>query len=188
MKDSTKRLLRAGLVTGALVAAGGAASATGVFDDLDPERIRTLVTACGVWGVLAFLLLFALGELAHIPGMVFVVAGILAYGRGAGFFVALAGAVFSVTVSFVLVRKLGGQALQEIRWRFVQRLLARLDQRPVSTVFVLRSILWLAPPLNFALAMSNVRFRDYLVGSALGLVAPVAIVTLLFDVAVRYIV
>ena len=35
----------------------------------------------------------------------------------------------------------------------------------MRTVIVLRLLLWIAPPLNYALAMSNIRFREYLVGS-----------------------
>ena len=63
----------------------------------------------------------------------------------------------------------------------LKRILNRLDERPIRTVFILRILLFLAPPLNYALAMTNVRFRDYLVGSALGLVLPLLIITLLFD-------
>ena len=60
-------------------------------------------------------------------------------------------------------------------------LLHRLDQRPIRTVFILRLLLFLAPPLNYVLAMTNVRYRDYLIGSALGLVPGLLLVALLFD-------
>ena len=60
-------------------------------------------------------------------------------------------------------------------------MLARLDERPVTTVIVLRTLLWLAPPLNYALALSSIRFRHYLIGSALGLLLPVAGAALFFD-------
>ena len=42
-----------------------------------------------------------------------------------------------------------------------------------------------APPLNVALALSGVRFRDYLLGTALGLPVPVALFTIFFDTANR---
>jgi uncharacterized membrane protein YdjX (TVP38/TMEM64 family) len=48
-------------------------------------------------------------------------------------------------------------------------------------VAILRLILWMAPPLNYALAMSAVRFRDYVIGSALGLLIPIALASLFFD-------
>jgi len=37
------------------------------------------------------------------------------------------------------------------------------------------------PPLNYALAMSGIRFRDYLVGTLLGLPLPIMAYCLFFD-------
>jgi uncharacterized membrane protein YdjX (TVP38/TMEM64 family) len=124
---------------------------------------------------------FTGGELLHVPGMVFVAAGILAYGRAVGFFVVLAAAIVSVCTAFLLVRTVGGRALAGVERPFVRRALAHLDAHPVRTVFLLRLVLWLAPPLNYALALTNLRFRDYLAGSVLGLIAPVGGAALLFD-------
>ena len=143
--------------------------------------MRRQVETAGGWGVLFYVVTFVIGELVHIPGMVFVAASILAYGRYAGFFVGLLGAVCAVVVSFLFVRADGGNLLTEIDHPFVKRMMARLDERPVATVLELRSFLWLAPPLNYALAMSSIRFGDYLVGSTLGLVVPVLAAGFLFE-------
>jgi uncharacterized membrane protein YdjX (TVP38/TMEM64 family) len=42
-----------------------------------------------------------------------------------------------------------------------------------------------APPLNYALAMTGVRFRDHLIGSALGLPLPIAAIALALDWLIR---
>jgi hypothetical protein len=68
----------------------------------------------------------------------------------------------------------GGAPLVGVRQRWLRRALSRLETRRVLTVALLRTFLVLSPPLSFALAMSRTRFRDRLLGSALGLVAPVA--------------
>lgn len=172
---------RAAIVMLVLVGIFVVAAVSGAFDGVDPETVRAAVQSAGAWGVLLFVVGFALGELVHIPGMVFVAGGVLAYGQLGGFAVGLLGAVFSVTVSFWLVRTFGGQALEKIRWPIVRRLLAKLDARPVRTIILLRTLLWLAPALNFALAMTKVRFRDYLLGSTLGLLAPVAGMAFFFE-------
>jgi hypothetical protein len=62
-----------------------------------------------------------------------------------------------------------------------RRILSHLDGHPVRTIFLLRLLLWMAPQLNYALALSNVRFRSYLLGTALGLLAPIAGLVLLSD-------
>ena len=160
---------------------------TGIVDDFDVERIRSTVREAGALGVLAFFAVFAIGELFHIPGVVFLVAGLLSWGRTLGFPIVFLGSVISVSISFFVVRAIGGKALAALDRPFIRRILARLEDRPIRTVFLLRMFLFLAPPLNYALAMTNVRFRHYLVGSALGLVPGVLAVTLFFDWVITFI-
>ena len=116
-----------------------------------------------------------------MPGLVFVVAGILVYGKTVGFVVVLVGAVTSVCFSFFVVRRIGGTPLKTSRNRWLRRMLANLESHPLRTVFVLRLLLWMAPPLNYALALTPVRFSHYAVGSFFGLILPLAGATLLFD-------
>jgi uncharacterized membrane protein YdjX (TVP38/TMEM64 family) len=154
---------------------------SGLTAELSTERVRTTMMAAGVWGPILFVLAFCLGELVHVPGTVFVAAAVVAYGRVGGGALALVGAIISVSASFVVVRWVGGKPLGAIRWRFMHRILAYLEGHPVRTVLILRLVLWMAPELNYALALSNVGYRPYLVGSALGLVAPIGGTVLLFD-------
>ena len=181
MSSAKSRLIRIGILVLVTVAIFAALKLSGALDDFDAERVRSTVESAGPWGVLLFVVLFAVGELIHIPGMVFVAAGIMAYGRPIGFVVSLTAAVCSVAVSFLLVRAIGGKALAEIERPFVKRMMAKLEDRPIVTVFALRSVLWMAPALNYALALSSVRFRDYLIGSALGLIVPVVGAAYLFE-------
>jgi uncharacterized membrane protein YdjX (TVP38/TMEM64 family) len=147
----------------------------------DRERIRALVEGGGAWGVAVFVVVFCVGELLHIPGLVFVAVAMVAYGRTVGVPIALLGAMASVTFSFVVVRAIGGQPLAAIARPTVRRLLGLIDRRPVTSVALLRLIFQMAPPINYALAMSAVGLRDYLIGSALGLIGPVTAFALFFD-------
>jgi uncharacterized membrane protein YdjX (TVP38/TMEM64 family) len=158
------------------------ARATGLLERVDSvEEVRALTVAAGPWGQVAFIAGFALGELVHVPGFLFVAAAALAYGKAAGFALSFIGAVLSVSLSFAVVRRLGGTALADLDRPWIRRVLGHLDRRPVRTVVALRLVLWLAPGLNYALALTRVRFRDYLVGSALGLALPVLGITLFFE-------
>lgn len=157
------------------------ARATGLDEYADREKLQAVVEEAGPWGVLLFLVAFAVGELMHIPGVVFVAVGMLAFGKVDGSLVSLAGALLSVCVSFAVVRTVGGQPLAAIERPIFRKILDRLVTQPVRTVALLRLIFWMAPPLNYALAMSNVKFRHYFVGSAIGLVAPVTLAALFLD-------
>ena len=162
------------------------ADAFGLREALSPEGIRELAVGAGCVGVLAYLGAFSLGSLVQVPGAAFLVGARVAYGPGMGFVWAYLGALAAITLSFVVVRAVGGRALDEIRWKPMRTMLDKLDERPVRTVVALRSVLMLAPPLNYALAMSRVRFRDYFVGSAIGLAAPVAAWVFLSDVVLSW--
>lgn len=178
---SKNKLWRLALVVVVLVGLYAVARATGLLETMDAAMLRTLVVDAGPWGALVFVALFTVGLLLHIPGLVFVASGIFVYGRLNGFFVGLIGAEVAACVSFVVVRTLGGNALTGVTRPFIQRMLDRLDERPIQWLVILRILMVLSPPLNYALAMSRIRFRDYAIGTGLGLVVPIAVVSVLFD-------
>ena len=180
-QQKPRQHIRLALLISILVALFLVGRYTGVAENMDAESIRELIRSAGVWGWALYIATNAGGEFIHIPGMVFVLAGILIYGQVVGFGLAWMASVVSVCFSFVVVRRLGGTPLASVEKPWVKRILGRLNAQPIRTVVVLRLVLWLAPPLNYALALTNVRFRDYLIGSALGLIAPVAGVAILFD-------
>ena len=159
---------------------------TGAVDHFSVEEVRSAMQSAGWLGVVLFLVAFAVGELLHVVGIVFVVAAVLAYGQLAGGALAYLGAVLSVSVSFAVVRFVGGQPLGELRWRWARRALDRLDERPLRVVILLRLVFWMFPPLNYVLAMSRVRFLHYLVGSAIGLVLPIGLCALFVDAAYQW--
>jgi uncharacterized membrane protein YdjX (TVP38/TMEM64 family) len=152
---------------------------------LSTARVRELVQQTGAAGVGIFLIAFAVGELLHVPGLVFVGAAVLAWGRIGGGAIAYLGAIFSVSVSFAVVRGIGGQPLGELKQAWVRKVLAQLERRPIRTVALLRLVLWMAPAVNYALALSPVRYRDYAIGSAAGLALPVAAAAAFLDFFLR---
>jgi uncharacterized membrane protein YdjX (TVP38/TMEM64 family) len=91
--------------------------------------LRSTMASAGTAGAALYLIAFCLGELLHVPGLVFVAAGVLAYGAALGGLLAFLGAVASVSVSFWVVRAIGGRPLRELRNRWVRGALAHLDTR-----------------------------------------------------------
>jgi uncharacterized membrane protein YdjX (TVP38/TMEM64 family) len=174
------RRIAAGVFVAALVGCAIYARRRGV----DGPMVQRELLAMGWLAAPLFLLVMAAGELLHLPGMIFVVAARLVFGPSVGFALGYAGAVFAVTVSFIVARQLvdAARATDEPwrpRWRFARRALERLESHPVQTIALLRLVLWLAAPLSYALASSSVKVRDVVVGSALGLFPPVLVAVLL---------
>jgi uncharacterized membrane protein YdjX (TVP38/TMEM64 family) len=178
---SPRRWLRLVLLAAILVGLYIGARSAGWLERFDLEAVRAAVSDAGALGIVLYVLAFALGVLLQVPGMVFVGAAVLAYGRAVGYVVALGGAIFAVCLSFAFVRAVGGQPLGSVQRPFIRRLLARLEAKPIRTLAVMRVFLFISPPVTYALALSSIRFRDYAAGSALGLVIPTAVVTWTLD-------
>lgn len=169
------------MVVALLVVAAVLARRAGV----DAQRLQEELLALGALAAPVFILFFAVGELLHLPGIVFVLVARHVFGPVTGFFVGYAGAVFALTVSFAVARLLVRAARAskdpwQPRWALLRRVFERLELRPVRNVAVLRLVLWLAPPLTYAIAATRVRGRDHLLGSALGILMPVIGVHVLY--------
>src|SRR4051794_9254411 len=174
------RRVAAGLAVLALGACALVARRSGV----DASMLQRELLALGCFAPPLFLVLFAAGELLHLPGILFVLVARVVFGPSLGFVLGYAGALFAVTLSFTVARQVlsAARATKEPwrpKWRFLRRAFDGLEAHPIRTIALLRLVLWLAPPLSYPLASTGVRGRAHLVGSAIGLVLPVAAVALL---------
>lgn len=137
-------------------------------------------------GLLVFAALFALGNLAQIPGWLFLAAAVLALGRFWGGLATYLAACLSCATSFAVIRALGGDALRRLPERWVARVVARLDAHPTQSVLALRLVFQTAPAVNVALALSGVPWRPYLLGTLLGLPLPILLYTVFFDTVAHW--
>ena len=137
-------------------------------------------------GLLLFAALFVLGNLIQIPGWLFLVAAVVALGPLWGGLATYFAACTSCVTTFWVIRWAGGDALRGFGGRLGARLWARLDAHPLQSVFVLRLFFQTMPALNYALAMSGLKFRHYLLGTLAGLPLPILLYCLFFDVLARW--
>lgn len=154
---------------------------SGVRAQLSLETLQQMILMHPVAGLLLFILLFALGNLIQIPGWIFLAAAVLALGRVFGGLATYLAACVSCTLTFIIIRALGGNALRGLDNRLAQRLLAGLDRHPLSSIIALRVLFQTVPALNYTLALSGVPLRTYLLGTLLGLPLPIALYCLFFD-------
>ncbi|MEZ4432087.1 MAG: VTT domain-containing protein [bacterium] len=180
-----KPWIRVALLVALVAALYLAAHLTGAAESFTVAGLRARVHAAGPIGGAVFVLCFIVGNLIHLPGILFVAVALLAWGRIDGTLLALAGGLVAVTTSFVIVRAVGGTPLAAPRHPWARAVLAHLDERPVAVIALLRLAFQFSPPVNYALALSRVRLRDYLVGSTLGLAVFMTGVALLFEEVLR---
>lgn len=159
-----------------LLVAGGYLYQAG---NISSERLSTALLELGCWGFPVFLLCFVVGGLVQIPGVLFVVAARLAFGPTVGFAIGYAGAILAITAGFCMVRAFRGENPRAVplKLAWAQRMLERAETRPIATIAMLRLVFFLSPPLNVGLGFSSVRLHHYIVGSAIGILIPTALVT-----------
>lgn len=132
-------------------------------------------------GLAIFVLLFVLGNLLHIPGLVFLGAAVLALGQVWGGVATYLGAVAACVVTFLAARLVGGDALRQLKSALALRIFRHLDARPVLSIVALRVVFQTLPAVNYALGLSGVGFRRYLTGTLVGLPIPIAVYCVFFD-------
>lgn len=131
-------------------------------------KIDRLVKASGVFGPLVFILLYAAIALL-LPATTVTAAGAFVFGKYLGFLYNYLGAVLSAAVAFPLARYF----LRGFASRFLVGRLKTLDEKAevhgFSVVFYLRMVFFPFMPLNYAAGLTRIRYRDFLVATALGI-------------------
>jgi uncharacterized membrane protein YdjX (TVP38/TMEM64 family) len=155
-----------------VIALAALAHLSGLAESVTRERIAAIATSWGATGVLAYCAMFAIGELMQLPGALFVLAAVAAYGPCTGTLVAYLGMNAAALAVFLFGRRLAGSALAEIDHPRVKALIREVADRPIRAVAFARGVLFVLPGVGYALALSSVRLRDYAIGSAIGLVVP----------------
>lgn len=161
------RLRLAGLVVGVLLAGGLALLLLGG----DLATVRRAVAASGAWGPVVFVVLHVVLTLVPVPkNLLAGIAGAL-FGLGAGSALSWVGAVASAWVTFELAGRLGAEAVDGITGARVERVRRVLRERGLLAVVIAR-LTPLVPftVVNYGAGVSRVGRRDYLLGTALGVV------------------
>jgi uncharacterized membrane protein YdjX (TVP38/TMEM64 family) len=175
------------IVLALLVLAPFIARALGLTSGLSLARLRELVDQAGAWGALVFFVVFVGAVVAQVPGIPFVALAATLFRLPEAWALCFVASNVAMLINFALVRRLGGSPLAQLESPSLVRLLAKLDQNPVRTVALLRTLTMMFPPVTSALALTAVSSRDHALGSALGMVVPVTAI-LLISAAVVHVV
>lgn len=171
------------LVLGALLSAWS----MGLFNVLTAERLEQVFRDAGIWGPVLYVALFAALESFGVPGIFFIIPGSIVWNWPTLFLLTWAGAVGASVVGFFFSRTIGRSWVEG---RLSER--ARLyddaiAERGLRTVILIRLMFFIAPWAHWLLGLTKVRFRDYVVGTTIGLAPMMALFTwggaALFDYA-----
>jgi uncharacterized membrane protein YdjX (TVP38/TMEM64 family) len=129
---------------------------------------RAWVAELGYWGPVVFILGYALAVVAFVPGSVLTLAGGTIFGVGAGVAYVFVAATLGASAGFLIARHAARDWVEarihgNARFAAIDR---AVGQQGLKIVTLLRlSPVFPFNLLNYALGLTRVRFRDYLIAS-----------------------
>jgi uncharacterized membrane protein YdjX (TVP38/TMEM64 family)/rhodanese-related sulfurtransferase len=160
-----RRVLRWGVASGLLALALWAVVHR---DDVAVASLEAWLSGLGPWAAPLFVLVYAVGAVAFLPGSVMTLAGGAIFGPVQGTLLALAGATAGATAAFLIARFLGGEWVTRRLGGRLERLVAGAERDGWRLVAFLRLVpLFPFNVVNYALGLTRVRLGPYVIASAL---------------------
>ncbi|MFP6664197.1 MAG: VTT domain-containing protein [Deltaproteobacteria bacterium] len=143
---------------------------SGIFAEMgNTEEIRDLVQDAGAAGPVLFMALIVVLFPVFLAGVPIWISASLFPVVEASIYSWIGGGVAGVVV-FLFARHWARDWAQSRIPERVRRWEERLEQRPLLTVIALRAFLWINPAADMFLSLSRVSTRDYVLGTAIGIV------------------
>ncbi|MEO8851663.1 MAG: TVP38/TMEM64 family protein [Allobranchiibius sp.] len=161
-------LIRFGILL-ALIAAGTVA--VFVVGLPDAETLRSSFAGNGALGVLAFVALYVLLSLTPVPASALTIAAGISFGLVQGILVVIVAATLGAVAALYLGRMLGRDAVRGMASGRLDSLDALLSRRGLLSVILVRMVpIFPFAAVNYASGLTAVKVRDYILGTALGIV------------------
>ncbi|HET8958710.1 MAG TPA: TVP38/TMEM64 family protein [Microcella sp.] len=148
----------------------------GLLVDLpEVDEVRAAVDDAGVIGVLVFALAYGAITLTPAPKAVLSIAAGALFGFWQAIPIVIFGAMLGATTAFVLGRALGRDAVEQYVGARIDRVDALLSERGLPAVIAVRLVPIIPfTVINYASGLTGLRQRDYLLGTAIGMLPGIA--------------
>ena len=144
---------------------------------LTAERLGAWLAAAGLWAPLAFIMVYAAGVCLFIPGTLLTALGAAIFGAYWGFLYVWAGAMLGAAGGFLIGRYLGREFAAALIGDRLKKYDDAIERNGFATVLYLRLVYFPFTAMNFGMGLTRVRFRDFLWGTGLGILAGTFIFT-----------
>jgi uncharacterized membrane protein YdjX (TVP38/TMEM64 family) len=135
------------------------------------QDLMDFVEGFGTTAPVAFVVLYALLSLALVPGSLLSVAAGVLFGPLTGTVLAVVGGAFGATGAFLIGRRLGRTQVEHLagdRVRTMDRWLEAHGATAIALVRIIPGVPYSI--LNYAAGLTGISTRDYVTGTAVGLV------------------
>lgn len=137
---------------------------------------RWLGAAHGVWALPVAVSAFAILAFVGVPQFVLIAAAVVAFGPWTGLLYSWIGTMVSSSIGFWLGRAFGGRLIRDVGGDGVARFMKLIRRNGFMASLIVRLVP--AAPfivVNMAAGVALMRFRDFLGGTAIGIVPKIAL-------------
>jgi uncharacterized membrane protein YdjX (TVP38/TMEM64 family)/rhodanese-related sulfurtransferase len=138
---------------------------------LDPAFIENAIRSLGPWSPAAHVVLFAVGTVLFVPGVLFGLAGGVLFGPVWGTILNVAGATLGATAAFLVARYVAADWVREKAGARLERLIKGVEAEGWRFVALTR-LVPLIPfnLLNYALGLTRIRTASYVLASLISMI------------------
>jgi uncharacterized membrane protein YdjX (TVP38/TMEM64 family) len=178
MPENRKRaLMKAIFLLIFIVAAIFLVRFTPIKNYLTAESLGRFLDGAGFWGPLIFILIYAAGVCLFLPGTLLTGLGAAIFGAYEGFVYVWFGAMAGASVAFFIGRTLGREFASSLIGDKLKKYDDGIERNGFATVLYLRLVYFPFTPMNFGMGLTKVHFRDYFIGTGLGIIVGTFIFT-----------
>ncbi len=131
------------------------------------DDIKSVLMSLGIFAPLVYILIYIIRPLIFFPTSILTPLSAIVFGPFLGWIYTFIGENIAATVAFLVARYLGGDLLS--RFKKIKRIDEELEEHGLRTVLFLRLVpLFPFDVVNFGLGLTAVSFRNYVIGTAVG--------------------
>ena len=177
MTNRTKAIIKAATLAALIIVSVYIVRFTPVKDFLTQQALSRFLEAAGFWAPLAFVLVYTVGICLFVPGTLLTALGAAIFGSYLGFLYVWIGAMAGATAAFWIGRTLGREFAATLIGDRLKKYDDAIERNGFATVLYLRLVYFPFTVMNFGMGLTKVRFRDYFLGTALGIIVGTFIFT-----------
>jgi uncharacterized membrane protein YdjX (TVP38/TMEM64 family) len=138
---------------------------------LTPEGLDKILDKAGMWAPFFYIFIYAAGVCLFVPGLLLTGVGAFLFGPYQGFIYIWLGAMAGASGAFYIGRTLGRDFAASLIGDRLRKYDDAIEKNGFAVVLYLRLIYFPFTPMNFGMGLTKVRFRDYFLGTAIGIIA-----------------
>ena len=176
-KNRSKAVMKAVFLLAFIVAAIIVVRFTPVKNYLSAEALGRFLETAGFWAPVVFMMIYTVGVCLFLPGTLLTGLGAAIFGAYWGFVYVWFGAMGGASAAFFIGRTLGREFASSLIGDKLKKYDDAIERNGFATVLYLRLVYFPFTPMNFGMGLTRVHFRDYFIGTGLGIMVGTFIFT-----------